>query len=275
MPLDDFVTDLIRLSPSSDQLTAVRKGKRAILCDGEQPHDLIHFLSGQLPYFYREPARIAADFASRHHALEMIADIATRLPFRDKFQQSHCGEILAALFLENVLGLTRLYCKLSLTTAENTNVHKMDGFFADLRKAPYMYYAVEAKCSIQPTGSSRFSGHRYGILSQLLASLDSYTTWDKRFDLSLIRDHLETNNFTEQQQRTIRGDLIPPGPKNLIYLGIASINQSTVCEADDDYILCSPCSEDFQFYSVVVTELKDIAKSSYARVLALLPTREA
>lgn len=273
MPLSDFATNLIRLSPSSTRLRALRCGKRSIICDGKEPTDLVHFLSGQLPYFYREPARIAADFTARHHALEMIADLAIKLPSSTNFQRSHCGEILAALLLEDVLGLTRLYCKLSLVTAENSNVHKMDGFFVDLRKTPYTYYAVEAKCSIQPTGKSRFSGHRYGILRQLVQSLDSYTTLDKRFDFSLVRDHLETNNFSAQQQTTIRRDLVPPGPTNFVYLGMASINQSTISTDDDDYVLTAPCSANFQFYSVAVSDLEQIADSSFARVLSVLPKR--
>ena len=273
MSLSDFATDLIRLSLSSTRPKALRCGKRSIIRDGEKPADLVHLLSGQLPYFYREPAKLAADFAARHNALEMIADLAIKLPSSNKFQRSHCGEILAALFLEDVLGLTRLYCKLSLVTAENSNVHMMDGFFVDLRKTPYTYYAVEAKCSIQPTGTSRFSGHRYGILRQLIQSLDSYTTLDKRFDLSLVRDHLETNNFSVQQQTTIRRDLVPPGPKNFVYLGMASINQSTISTADDDYVLTAPCSAKFQFYSVAVSDLEHIADSSFARVLSVLPER--
>ena len=136
-----------------------------------------------------------------------------------------------------------------------------------------MYYAVEAKCSIQPTGNSRFSGHKHGILRQLVCSLDSYATLDKRFDFSLVRDHLETNNFSAQQQTAIRRDLVPPGPKNFVYLGVASINQSTISTADDDYVLTAPCSAKFEFYSVAVSDLKRISDSSYASVLSMLPKR--
>jgi hypothetical protein len=32
-------------------------------------HHLSHVVAGQIPYFYREPAKIAADFAARHDAL--------------------------------------------------------------------------------------------------------------------------------------------------------------------------------------------------------------
>ena len=275
MGVDNFLTDRVTLSPSRARLTALREGQRATLCDGQEPNTLAYLLSGQLPYFYRSPAKIAAEFAARHHALEMLADIAIKLPSHPKFQQSHCGEILAALYLEEVLGLTRLYCKLSLVTSENTNVHKMDGFFVDIRTTPFTYYAVEAKCSVQPTGRSRFSGHRYGILRQLIHSLDSYTSLDKRFDLSLVRDHLENENFTADQQTTIRRDLIPPGPTNLVYLGTASINQSTVCQKDDDYILSTPCSQNFSFYCIAVSDIKHLATSSYARVLSLIPSRSS
>ena len=230
MTLGDFITDLALIPPSSPSVSIGRQCTRAIISDGSQPFDLVYHLSGQLPYFYREPARIAEDFAARHNALEMLADLAIRLPTHPQFQNSHCGEILAALFLEEALGLKRLYCKLSLTTSQNTNAHKMDAFFVELSDdAPYRYFAVEAKCSIQPTQSDRpFRGHRSGILRQLVKSLDSYTTLDRRFDFALIRDNLERDAFTEAQRTTIRRDLVPPGPLRLTYLGTATINRSTI-----------------------------------------------
>lgn len=268
MSLVDFVTDKITISPTSASLSPLRLGERATLCDGVPPRTLVHHLSGQLPYFYRAPADIAAEIVARHHALEVLSDAVIRMPTSPKFQQSHCGEILATLFLEDILGLTRLYCKLSLKTAENSNVHKMDGFFVDLRKSPFEYYAVEAKCSILPTQKSRFSGHRFGILKQLVSSLNSYESQDRRFDLSLIRDHLETPNFTRDQQKEIQRDLVPPGPRNLLYLGIASINKSTVNTEDDDYILSEPCSRNFSFYCIAVSDLKKLAESSYADVFS-------
>lgn len=272
MTLEDFIIDLASLSPSSASIEVLRPCKRAVISDGSQPYDLVYHLAGQLPYFYRQPTRIAQDFASRHNALEMLADLAIRMPTHTHFQNSHCGEILAALFLEETLGLTRLYCKLSLTTSQNTNVHKMDAFFVQLsEQPPFTYFAVEAKCSIQKVDpDTSFRGHRQGILRQLVKSLDSYTTQDKRFDFSLIRDQLEKGVFTDEQRALICRDLVPPGPKRLIYLGTATINRSTISTNDDDYILTVPSSKAFEFYSLALTDLASTASLSYEKMLALL-----
>lgn len=273
MTLDDFIAHIAPLSLSSTTDDVLRPCVRTIIGDGSPPHDLVYHLAGQLPYFYREPARIAEDFAARHNALEMLADLVVRLPTHPQFQNSHSGEILAALFLEEHLGLTPLYCKLSLTTSQNTNAHKMDAFFVDLSAPPpYRYFAVEAKCSVQtgqPHGS--FRGHRNGILRQLVKSLDSYTSLDHRFDFALIRDNLAREVFTDDQRSAIRRDLVPPGPPRLTYLGTATINRSTVSVADDDYILTVESSKPFEFHSLALTDLGTTASRSYAKMFARLP----
>ena len=270
MSLTNFLADEATLSVSNVHLTAVRDGTRTTFSDGHRPHDLVSHLSGQLPYFYRAPAQIAKDFASRLNALEVLADLIVKLPTTERFQRSHCGEILAALFLEDVLGLTRLYAKLSLSTSQNTNVHKSDGLFVDLNQRPHVYYAVEAKSSIQPTGASRFRGHRNGILRQLLQSLEHYSDSDKRFDLTLARDNLEVSNIGDAQRDEIRRDLIPPGPKNLVHLGVASINASTISAADDDYILTAESAFAFDFHSLAVSDLRAITDAAYSRVIEKL-----
>jgi hypothetical protein len=183
------------LTVSSTTLTVVRAGRRSHLKDGSSAHPLAHHLAGQLPYFYREPGKLAKEFAEemarRRNALDLLYDLTIKMPTTPKFQQSHCGEILSALFLEEVLGLRRLMCKLTLTTAENTNVHKMDGFFVDTTKEPFTFYAVEAKSSILPTAETSAKGHRYGILRQLIGSLENYGAVDERFDFTTVRDNLE------------------------------------------------------------------------------------
>lgn len=265
--LGRFVSEArARITVSAAPPDAVRLGHRMKLSVGADPNTLAWYVAGQIPYFYRAPASIADDFASRHHALEMVRDIATKAPTKIKFQRSHCGEILAALFVEEVLGFRRLYSKLTMTTAENTNVHKMDGFFVDTSSDDYVYYWVEAKCSILPTAKTKFSGHRHGILKQLVESLSTYSGGDLRFDLTTIRDRLDSGAFDAGQAARIKSDLIPPGPLSLRYLGIATVNESTLCSEDDDFILATPCSTAFDFEGLAVGDLDGLAATAFGHV---------
>ena len=269
MGVKDFLIDEVEITISDSTAVVVRQGWRSLLECTTSDRDLAYYLAGQIPYFYRSPEKIAEEFRERSNALDLVVDLATKAPTSPKFQQSHCGEILAALYLEEVLGFRRLYSKLTLTTSENTNVHKMDGFFVDTRQSPYMYIAVEAKSSIMPTGKSSFSGHRYGVLKQMVESLEKYGSIDRRFDLTVIRDNLERFVFTTEEKSQIRSDLFPPGPRSLINIGMATINESTISEKDDIYILCKPCTTSFNYRAVVVANLSEIVKKSYGLVHGL------
>jgi hypothetical protein len=264
-----FVKDEVEIQLTDNNAKVFRKGWRALLDCSPGERDLPRVLAGQIPFFYREPQKIAADFQGRHDVFDTIFDLAIKAPTTPKFQQSHCGEILSALYLEDVLGYKSLYSKLTLTTAENTNVHKMDGFFVDLSTVPITFIAVEAKTSILPTEKTSCSGHRYGILKQLVDSLESYSTEDKRFDFALIRDNLTQERFTEQQRIDIREELKPPGPSSLVHIGIATVNESTLCPKDDQFILTELCKLDFTFRSLVVADLAGLAESAYGHLKKL------
>jgi len=266
MSIKDFLIDELEITISDGTAIVVRRGWHSFLDCTPNDRDLPYYIAGQIPFFYRSPDKIADEFRQRSNALDLVVDLATKAPTNPKFQQSHCGEIIAALYLEDILGFRRLYSKLTLTTSENTNVHKMDGFFVDTGQSPYLYIAVEAKSSILPTERSGFSGHRYGILNQMIKSLGKYSVIDKRFDLTVIRDNLEKFAFSIEEQSQIRKDLLPPGPSNLINIGMATINKSTVSEKDNIYILCEPCTTLFNYRAIVVADLSELAKKSYGLV---------
>src|SRR3989442_10617363 len=151
-----FITNEIELSVSANGTAVLRKGWRTLLADSVGKEYLAHLIAGQIPYYYRKPENIAADFSRRHNALDMIMELANKAPKTAKFRQSHCGEIFCSLYVEQVLGFRRLYSKLALTTSEDTNVHKMDAFFVDVTKTPFTYLEVEAKTSILPTTKTKF-----------------------------------------------------------------------------------------------------------------------
>lgn len=272
MVLKSFVSSTTDLAHSQAGTQRVRDGKRSTLAPTAAGMSLGYYISGLLPFHYRTPENIGLDFAAGHHAIEMVYSLFASLPTTTKFQTSHCGEILASDFVEKVLGYKRLYSKLTLTTAEDTNVHKMDGFFVDLSKEPFHYLLVEAKASVLPTQASSFSGHRHGLLPRMIASIGEYTLGDKRFDLTKIRDNLE--EFDPNVAAQIRKDLVPPGPINSTFLGIAVINATTVNQPDDDFILVTPGKRPFGFAGIVVDDLTSVASEAYAAALAIKAAAE-
>jgi hypothetical protein len=261
LSLSLYVSGTIELACSA-QIKSIRKGYRANLQDEYRGHQLARYLGGRIPYHYRTPENIGADFSAGHDAIEMVLSLFSQAPTTPKFQNSHSGEILSSIYLEEVVGYQRLYSKLTLTTAENTNVHKMDGFFVKTDVSPFHYLFVEAKTSIHPHGTSTFRGHRSGVLKQMIRSLGSYVPGDERFDLTRIRDNL-SQRFDPAVAKEIKADLVPPGPLNSSFMGIAVVNAATVNQKDDDYILGQPCEREFEFRALVVSDLAALAKEAY------------
>ena len=264
MPLDLrlYVDGTADIASSTLTIQKVRAGRRSFLKAEHDGRKLSRYLGGKLPYHYRSPDKIGEDFGAEHDALEMIWSLFAQAPTTPKFQNSHCGEILSSVYLEEVLGYKKLYSKLTLTSAENTNVHKMDGFFVKVDGDEFEYLLVEAKSSILPTDKTKFSGHRHGILKQMLESIDGYSKDDERFDFAKIRDNLSIS-FSEKEARQIKRDLVPPGPLKCSFLGVAVINSSTVHHADDDFILSSVITYPFDFAAIVIDDLATLASESY------------
>lgn len=262
--LKNYVAQELVLAPTASGVTAVRDGYRTVFADEHKGYSLGKYLTGQLPQHYRTLEGIASDFGSGNSCLEAMLGMIACMPTVASFQNSHCGEIAAAHFVEEILGYRRLYSKLTMTTSENTNAHKMDGLFVNTSCSPYEYLFVEAKSSILPTKTTKTKTHRSGILASMLKSLHTYDNNDPRFEFTRIRDNLESS-FSKEEATKIKSDLTPPGPDNLKFLGISVTNASTVNKDDDDFILSEHCNIDFNYYALVVTDLAELAKDAYGR----------
>jgi len=262
--LQKYVAQEMWLAPTATGVAAVRGGHRTILSDSHDGYTLGKYLGGHFPKYYRTLDNIAADFSSGDSSLEALLAMITCMPTIASFQNSHCSEITAAQFVEEILGYKRLYSKLTMTTSENTNAHKMDGLFVKTDCTPYEYLFVEAKGSILPTDVTPTKSHRSGILKQMLTSLHTYDDEDPRFEFARIRDNLESS-FDGNEKKTIRSDLTPPGPDNLKFIGVSVTNVSTVNTKDDDYILSQHCDKTFDYYALVVTDLAELANDAYGR----------
>lgn len=246
----------------SNGTKSVRSGVRSILKDEHNNYTLGKHLSGQLPYYYRTVESILLDFEAEHSALEATIDLVSTAPNSPKFRNSHCGEILCAHFVESQLGYRRLYSKLTMTTSEDTNAHKMDGLFVRTTSTPFEYLFLEAKTSILPTTKSPAKTHRSGILKKMIESLNKFHDEDPRFELTRIRENLQ-KAFSEQDQTLIRKDLTPPGPINMQLLGMSVTNEHTVNSDDDNFILSEPCAAAFGYRAITVTNLAELSKEAY------------
>jgi hypothetical protein len=260
--LKNYIAQEAELVLKDGALKAIRTGARVVLVDDHKGYTLGKHLANELPYYYRTVEGITADFSTGHHALEAILAMAATLPTSASFQNSHCGEILAAHFIEDQLGFKRLYRKLTLLTSQNTNAHKMDALFVDTKSDPFTYLFVEAKSSVLPTKSTPAKSHRSGILKQMIESLNGYANDDPRFEYARIRDNLE-KTFNPDVASRIRDDLIPPGPDNLKVMGVSITNAATVNQIDDDFILSAACGIPFDYHALVVTDLAVLAKDAF------------
>lgn len=265
-----FLQDEIRLVVSNNSLVEKRSVWRRGVLDNNGTHSLSRFLSGQIPYYYREPSNIAQDFLEQHDALYLIADMCRKAPTDLHHRCTHFAEILACVYIQKVLGLKILMRKLTQLTAENTNVHKMDVMCVDTQCSPYRYYWIEVKSSRQNDSKVY---HRHGIYKQMIDSLEHYSVSDKRFDFVQIRDNLTTTDFSTAEYNTIRAELIPPGP-TVIYQGLAVINLCTINKQDDDYIITEPCATSFDARILALTDIKTIAVNAYEALEGVLRVAE-
>ena len=129
-----------------------------------------------------------------------MLDLMGTAPNSPKFRASHGGEILAAHYIEQSLKFRQLYSKLTLTTSEDTNAHKMDALFVNTEVAPYQYTFVEAKSSILNTEKTKTKTHRSGILKAMVESLNNYSLEEPRMEFIRIGISIVIGWFTIMQK---------------------------------------------------------------------------
>src|SRR5688572_28240311 len=89
---------------------------------------LSDYIADRAPLLYRRIDKLVESLEDGFF-LSAIKETLAKLPTAANFQSSHFGEIASCLFAEEVLGLKRIYSKLSLNTADNQNALKMDLLF--------------------------------------------------------------------------------------------------------------------------------------------------
>lgn len=243
---------------------------RNILDENGEKLKLSRFISGKIPYYYRDPLKIANDFYEKLDTIGLIADICRKTPTTEKFRCSHFGEIIGSIYIEEILGYKILLRKLTQLTAEDTNVHKMDVMCVDTSEKQYKYWWFEVKTSMRHGKVY----HRNGIYKQMKKSLENYTMGDKLYDFVQIRDNISRADFTDDEIKTIKKQLSPPGPK-INFHGMAVINVSTIDDEDDKFLLTESSNAKYDVKVLTITDLKKLSSEAYNRLEAIQKAAEA
>jgi len=157
-----------------------------------------------------------------------------KLPTSPSFQESHFGEIVAGIFAEDVLGLRRLYSKLSLLGAENANAYKMDLVMYDPSVDPIRFVFSEVKCSPKSEADGLPSGHDKSCFADLFRSMNKYSESDRRFDLTAARDNL--GNIPSADRERVRQALKPYSLTTVAYAGFVVIDTATYCRDEAEVL---------------------------------------
>jgi hypothetical protein len=164
----------------------VRNVSRSDLARVDDDVELALFVADRAPLYYRDPELVIRDLREGNF-LSAIRRTLLRLPTSAWFQKSHFAEIIASIFAEQVLGYTRLYCKLSTLTAENANANKMDLLLFDPNSQIPRFVFGEVKSSPKHAKGGLPANHRQGCFRDLLQTIDDYSTRDREFDLRHLR----------------------------------------------------------------------------------------
>jgi Cap4 SAVED domain len=107
------------------EANAVRCVYSTTLANQKNRMPLAAYISEKAPYYYRKLPDLIKSIQDGLY-VTFIKETLARLPTSDKFRESHFGEMLVSIFVEEIMNLRVIYSKLALLTAENANAFKMD-----------------------------------------------------------------------------------------------------------------------------------------------------
>lgn len=224
-------------------------------------HKLDDYIADKAPLFYRSLDSILADLKSGFFLTAMKSTLA-KLPTSDSFQESHFGEIVAGIFVEEVLGLRRLYSKLSLLTAENANAYKMDLVMYDPASDPVKFVFGEVKCSPKCAMEGLPANHDKSCFADIFNSMNKYSEVDREFDLTAARDNIV--NIPDEDQIKIREALKPYSNSIVAYAGFAVIDSSTYSNDEAQVLRTRTNAKPFEVDLICMESFSEIATSVYS-----------
>jgi hypothetical protein len=249
-----------RLKMTFDGKDLVRTVYQAEVLRNHQSIALETYMADRTPYFYKEPAAIAGNFADGYF-LSAIRNVLLRMPKATSFKESHFGEIMAAIYAEEILGLRRLYSKLALLTAENANAYKMDILLYRPTADPIEFVLAEVKTSTKSAAEGLPAKHDASCFASLFNSFNEYGESDLEFDLAAIDEHIPA--LPEADRERVKLALRPHVERRIAYAGICVIDQSTHDEAESAVLATRKNDKSFDVDLLCVADLPLVAAATY------------
>lgn len=225
------------------------------------------YIAERAPAIYRPIAKAVNDLRHGFY-LNTFKETLARIPTAETFQSSHFGEIAACLFAEEVLGLKKLYNKLSLLTAENSNAFKMDLLLYDDTKSAIEFVFGEVKSSAKSVADGDPPRHDVSCYPSLFKSLREYTDADQEFDLAAIKDRLDQSD--DKVRAAILTALQPYGTKSIRYAGFVTIDSATRRDKETGVLLTRASPKKFDVDLICIEDYSAVAVSVFNRLNDIL-----
>jgi hypothetical protein len=243
--------------------TLVRAVHQAELVRASKSSTLEAYMADRLPYYYKDPSAIAESFGEGYF-ITAVKDALRRLPTAESFRESHFGEILSAIYAQEVLGLRLLYSKLTLLTAENANAFKMDVVMYRPNTDPVEFVLAEVKSSMKTAAEGLPAGHDKVCFSNLFDSFNKYKEADLKFDLALIKEKMA--NLPGEDRERIAKALLPHQERLVQYAGFCVIDASTQDEAESALLGTRKNAKEFDVDVLCVAELPAVVTATYGEL---------
>ena len=237
------------------------------ICRNSNNLNVDKYIAEKVPYFYREAKRISDSFRDELF-LTSLYESLRKLPDSKKFQESHFGEIISGLFAEDVIGLKKIYSKLSLLTTENSNAYKMDLVLYHPLSDPVELFFCEVKCSVKTSPDKTPVGHDKSIYYDLFTSMNQYEKEDFDFDFAAAKDHID--KLSESERKKLKEAFLPYSDKKIIkFLGFVVIDPSTLREEEVSILATRKNEKEFNIDVICLEELPEIIQNVYTKLVTL------
>lgn len=227
---------------------------------------LAGYIADKAPLLYRTLPKVVDSLGDGYFVTTM-KETLDRLPTSDSFKESHFGEIATSIFVEEVMGLRKLYSKLSLLTAENANAFKMDLVMYRPGSNPVEFIFGEVKSSPKTAADGLPAKHNQSCFADIFRSFNKYGEDDLRFDLTAAKDNITVLDPSERD--AVRKALKPYAERVVTYAGFAIIDQSTKCDDEVSLLATRKNRKPFNIDLICIEGFPTVADAVYKKLEVL------
>lgn len=227
---------------------------------------LSNYIADKTPLFYRELPKVLESFGDGHF-VSTIKETLSRLPTSESFRSSHFAEITTSIFAEEVMGLKKIYSKLSLLTAENANAFKMDLMLYRPKTDPVEFVLGEVKSSPKTEADGLPAGHDKSCFADLFTSFNEYGEDDLSFDLTAAKDNIEALDASERER--VKAALKPYAARLVSYAGFVIIDHSTKSPEEVSLLATRKNKKTFDVDLICLEGFPVVADSVYKKLEAI------